>query len=74
MNQKEAKTTDGPKCELQTEHMQRLEIHSTEHVRQKQRLVFYTGGKSDSAPDNEYDQDKQMKYRNNNDSQNESEV
>ena len=50
-------------------------VGGIECVRRKQRLVFfYTGGKSDSVPDNEYDQDKQMKYRNNNDSQNESEV
>ena len=46
----------------------------TEHKDRKQELAFYTGGKSDRVRDDEYDRDMQMKYRNNNDNHNESEV
>ena len=67
------KTTDGPDVYC-TEHMQRLLKDGTEHKDRKQKLAFYTGGKSDRVCDNEYDRDMQMKYRNNNDNQNESEV
>ena len=54
--------------------MQRLARGTEQTWKTKQRLAFYTGGKSDSVHDNEYDRDKQMKYRNNIDNQNESEV
>ena len=63
------------KQKLQADDMQRMAKGVPNvRVRQKQRLAFSTGRKTDSARDNEYDQDKQMKYRNNNDNQNESEV
>ena len=46
----------------------------TERKDRKQELAFYTGGKSDRVCDDEYDRDMQMKYRNNNDNHNKSEV
>ena len=64
------------KGEYYTEHtcMQLLLRDGTERKESKQELAFYTGGNSDRVCDNEYDRHMQMKYRNNNDNQHESEV
>ena len=65
---------DGPKYWLHTEHMQRL-LKTVPNVKTENRdWPFIQEGKSDRVHDNEYDRDKQMKYRNNMDNHNESEV
>ena len=47
-------TTDRPMRKLQVDDMQRLAKGIWKE--QKQRLAFYTGGKSDRVHDNEYDE------------------